>query len=90
MFPSVTFVYDVKSNSSAALPQIQYRFTESFSAAIGVALFGGRPQFKKMSLEPVSLSNHAGGNGAYHNATEQALAQVRDRDELYLRLRYTF
>lgn len=90
LLPSVTFVYDVKSNSSAALPQIQYRFTESFSASVGVALFGGRPQFRKMSLEPISLGNHAGGNGAYHNATEQALAQVRDRDELFLRLRYTF
>ena len=43
----MTWVYDVQSNSGAALPKIQYRFTESFSATFGIALFWGRYQAKE-------------------------------------------
>ena len=35
LLPSVTFVYDLNSNSGAMLPQITYRFTENFSAVGG-------------------------------------------------------
>lgn len=92
LLPSLTLVYDVKSNSAAMLPQIQYRFTENLSATIGAAMFSGRTQYKKMAFEPVSLGNHvsAGSPGAYKSATEQGIAPIRDRDEVYLRLRWTF
>ncbi len=30
------------------------------------------------------------GEGAYHSYVENGLSPVRDRDELFLRLRYTF
>src|SRR5690606_36152334 len=42
LLPGVTFVYDVKSSSGAALPSISYRFTENFSATVGMNLFWGR------------------------------------------------
>jgi len=92
LLPSVTFVYDVKSNSAAALPQIQYRFTENFSATVGVSTFMGRFQNRDMALEPIALNNHAaqGEPGPYHEVTEQGIAPIRDRDEVFLRVRYTF
>lgn len=91
LLPNLTFVYDVKSNSGAALPQIQYRFTESFSATVGVALFMGRFQNRKMYLEPLVNVPHVGGeDGAYQTTTEQGLAAIRERDEVFLRVRWTF
>jgi len=85
-------VYDVKSNSAAALPQIQYRFTENFSATVGVSTFMGRFQNRDMPLEPIALDNQAaqGEPGAYSAVTEQGIAPIRDRDEVFLRVRYTF
>ncbi|MEN8183960.1 MAG: DUF1302 family protein, partial [Myxococcota bacterium] len=35
MLPGVTFVYDLRSNSGAVLPQVSYRFTENFSTTFG-------------------------------------------------------
>jgi hypothetical protein len=92
LLPSVTFVYDVKSNSGAALPQVQYRFTENFSATVGVESFMGRFQNRDMALEPVALTNEAaqGSPGPYHTVTEQGLSPIRQRDEVFLRVRYTF
>ncbi len=89
LLPSMTWVYDVQSNSGAVLPEIQYRFTESFSATFGLALFWGRYQAKEYPLNPLSLDNHV-GRGAYTNWVENGLSVVRQRDELYFNLRYTF
>ncbi|HVP27881.1 MAG TPA: DUF1302 family protein [Myxococcota bacterium] len=92
LLPAVTFVYDVKSNSGAALPQIEYRFTQSFSTTVGVSTFMGRFQNRKMYLEPASLLNQAqfSSPGPYHTVTEQGIAPIRQRDEVFLRVRYTF
>ena len=85
----MTWVYDVQSNSGAALPKIQYRFTESFSATFGLALFWGRYQAKDYPLNPLSLENQV-GRGAYTSWVENGLSAVRQRDEVYFNLRYTF
>jgi hypothetical protein len=89
LLPGITFVYDWKSNSGAALPQIQYRFTENFSATFGAAFFMGRPQTREYPLNPLSLTNHV-GRYQYVSFTEQGLSPVRDRDEVFFKLRYTF
>jgi len=89
LLPSMTWVYDVQSNSGAVLPKIQYRFTESFSATFGLALFWGRYQAKEYPLNPLSLENQV-GRGAYTSWVENGLSAVRQRDEVYFNLRYTF
>ena len=89
LLPSVTFVYDVESNSGAALPAIQYRFTESFSVTFGLNLFLGRFVGKDMPVNPLSLGEQ-NGKGAYHVFTEPGVSVIRDRDEAYVSIRYTF
>jgi hypothetical protein len=89
LLPGVTFVYDVKSNSGAALPEVTYRFTENFSATVGLAGFFGRYQSKVAPLYQNALDNRA-GRGAYTTWAENGLSAIRERDELWLRVRYTF
>jgi hypothetical protein len=45
-----------------------------------------------MLIEPLPLKNQAaqGEPGPYHTVTEQGLAAIRDREEVFLRVRYTF
>jgi hypothetical protein len=89
LLPGVTFVYDFQSNSGAALPTVTYRFTENFSASFGVAGFWGRYEKKPTSLWSVALDNRV-GRGAYKSFVENGLSAVRERDEIFMRIRYTF
>jgi hypothetical protein len=89
LLPSVTWVYDVRSVSGGILPQVSYRFTENFSATVGLNTFWGRWQERQMPIAPVSLDNRV-GSGAYSSFQENGLSVVRDRDEVFLRIRYTF
>jgi hypothetical protein len=82
-------VYDFQSNSGAALPSVTYRFTENFSTTFGMAGFFGRYEKKKAPLWTPGLVNRV-GNGAYKSFVENGLSAVRERDEFYLRIRYTF
>jgi hypothetical protein len=89
LLPGVTFVYDVQSNSGAALPSVTYRFTENFSASVGLAGFFGREQRKSTPLFESALINRA-GRGEYTAFVENGLSGIRERDELWLAIRYTF
>jgi hypothetical protein len=89
LLPGITWVYDMQSESGAALPSITYRFTESFSATFGFALFWGRYEGKDLPLNPLTPSDQAGA-WAYRSWVDNGLAVVRDRDEVYMRIRYTF
>ena len=89
LLPGVTWVYDVQSESGAALPSVTYRFTESFSATFGLAFFWGRYEGKDLAVNPLTPGNQAGA-WAYRTWVENGLAAIRDRDEVYMRLRYTF
>jgi hypothetical protein len=89
LLPSLTLVYDFQSSSGALLPQIQYRFNERFSATLGVAGFWGRFQEKTYPLRPATLDYHV-GKGAYHSFVENGVSPIHDRDEISLKLRYTF
>jgi hypothetical protein len=87
--PNMTFVYDFGSNSGAWLPSVTYRYTENFSVSFGAAVFAGRMAARDMPLSPTSLGNRAGRH-AYDDFVENGLSVVRERDELFLRVRYTF
>jgi hypothetical protein len=89
LLPSVTFVWDMRSDSGAALPEVTYRFTENFSATVGLAGFWGRFQTKKDPLVPASLDNKVGAQ-SYKSHVQNGLAVVNERDEIFLRVRYSF
>jgi hypothetical protein len=90
LLPALTFVYDVASSSYAVLPSVQWRFTENFSAQFGLAFFAGRWEPKVAEISPLGGEPY-NVNRNYDNAFyENGLSPVRDRDEIYLRIRYTF
>jgi hypothetical protein len=89
LLPSLTLVYDASSSSGAGIAQVQYRYTSNFSVTVGVALFAGREEPREMALSPLALGNRTGKN-AYDDFVENGISAVRDRDELFMRLRYTF
>ncbi len=89
LLPSLTSVYDFQSNSGALLPRLQYRFTENFAATFGMAFFWGRWQGKEYPLNPIALDNLT-GPGAYTQWVENGLSPIRQRDEAFFILRYTF
>jgi hypothetical protein len=87
--PSITSVYDFRSASGALLPQVTYRFTENFSASFGLAAFYGRAQYRNTGITQVGPANRVGSH-AYKDGVENGLSLLRDRDEIYLTVRYTF
>jgi hypothetical protein len=87
--PALTLVYDFGSSSAAAIPQVTYRYTSDFSVTFGLAFFEGREEPRPMSLYPTTLSNRVGRH-AYKDFVENGLSAIRDRDEVFFRLRYTF
>ena len=89
LLPSLTVVYDFGSNSGAVLPQVTYLFNAEFSATFGLALFAGREESRPMAISPTVLSDRVGRH-AYEDFVENGLSAIRDRDEIFLRLRYTF
>ena len=89
LLPAATVVYDMRSNSGALLAQLTYRWTESFSATFGVAAFAGRVEKKRAPVNPVASLNRV-GRGRNKSFVENGLSVLRDRDELFLKVRYTF
>ncbi|RIL00796.1 MAG: hypothetical protein DCC71_18630 [Proteobacteria bacterium] len=88
--PAVTFIYDQQSNSGGILPKLTYRFTSNFSATIGTNWFFGRFEMRDIPVNQVSRIDTQVGEDAYRQGVENALALVRDRDEVFFRLRYTW
>jgi len=84
-----TFVYDVNSVSGAVLPSISYRFTESFSVTLGSNIFFGRQQLRDSAINEIRPLNRTGSD-AYKDPVENGLAPLRERDEVYAQIRYTF
>jgi hypothetical protein len=90
LLPSLTTVYFVMNNSFAVLPQVTYRFTENFQATVGLAWFGGREQAIDAPIQGLGPVGENFGRDAYKSFVEPGLALVRERDEVFLRIRYTF
>jgi hypothetical protein len=88
--PALTFVHDFQSVSGALLPSVSYRFDENFSATVGALFFYGRSQWVDMPVNEIGPASNRVGSRAYQDGADNGLALVRDRDELFLRLRYTF
>ncbi len=89
----MVFVYDVQSVSGAVLPQVTYRYNGAFSVTIGAALFMGRGQLVDMPMIPLGPARNRvpdGDGNAFKDQVENGLSVVRDRDEVFLRIRYTF
>ena len=53
------------------------------------ARFSGKAESRDMPLRPTSLSNRVGSHG-YDDFVENGLSVVRDRDEVFLKVRYAF
>jgi hypothetical protein len=90
LIPSLTLVYFVKNNSFAVLPQLTYRYTENFAVSFGLAAFAGREQERVAPINPIAPHGERFGRNAYKTSIEPAIAAIRERDEIYLRIRYTF
>ena len=90
LLPSLTFVYDIRSQSGAVLPQIQYRYTEAFSIIVGAQFFSGRPQMRPISVNGLGPASNQQGRYAYRAASDEGLAIIRQVDNFYMRLRYSF
>ena len=90
LLPSVTIVYFVMNNSLAFLPDITYRFTENFQATFGIAAFMGREEERPMPVNELAIAGSRFGRNAYKTSVENGLAVIRERDEIFLRLKYTF
>jgi hypothetical protein len=90
LVPSLTFVHDFPSHSGAALFGVSYRYTENLSIQVGANAFYGKVRSLEAAL--VAPGTPAGGaaRGSQRFYVENGLSQIRDRDELFLRLRYTF
>jgi hypothetical protein len=88
--PSLVTIYDINSRSGGVLPSIQYRFTESFSAAVGLGIFFGRTELSEMAINPFRPATNRAGQDAYTDSSEHFLSSVRRRDEIWMRLRWTF
>jgi hypothetical protein len=89
LLTATTLVYDFQSNSGGVLPSFTYRFSEAFSAQIGLAFFFGGFDIRPPFLNPTSATTRV-GKSAYSDFVENGLSIVRHRDELFMRIRYTF
>jgi len=88
--PSFTALHDVRSASGAAMPALTYRYSESFSVTVGLLYFWGRTELRDMPIRDLTPVTNRTGRRAYKVGVENSLSQVRRRDELYLRARWTF
>ena len=63
----------------------------SVSLNFGIAFFFGKLQFSPMGISGISsLGGNRGGKHAYENGSYPFLGIVRERDEIFMRIRYTF
>ncbi|MDJ0785794.1 MAG: hypothetical protein QNK05_03235 [Myxococcota bacterium] len=90
LLPNLVMVYDFSSNSSALLPSITYRFNEAFSASFGVAFFAGRFEERSAEIRPLGTPPNLQGSTRNSSFVENGLSAIRQRDEVFLRIRYTF
>ena len=88
--PTMVFVYDFRSNSGGFLPQVNYRFSENFSITVGASVFMGRQRYVDMGVNTIGPASPRSGPHAYQDGSAPGLSIVRDRDEVFMTLRYTF
>jgi hypothetical protein len=68
-----------------------WRVTQSFLIRIGLSTFWWEVDDREAALVAAGTAGQGGrGEGAYRSYVENGLSTVRDRDEISIRLRYTF
>jgi hypothetical protein len=88
LLPAVTWVHDVGSGSGGLVGQVTYRFSEAFSATVGALSFYGQPQENHLPFNPIALPDT---QTSFESHTRfEGLSAIAEREELFLRLRYTF
>jgi hypothetical protein len=90
MIPQLLTVYDIDSRSGAVMPSLEYRMTDSLSATLGVLWFFGRTQLVDMPVNEVAPVVNRVGHDAYRVGVDNGLSGIRKRDEIFLRLRWSF
>jgi hypothetical protein len=90
LLPDLVLVYFVQNNSFAVLPSVTYRYSENFSVTFGIAAFAGREQLRVGPLVDLAPVGEQFGRNAYKTSVQNGLAAIRERDEIFLRVRYTF
>ncbi|HEX5065091.1 MAG TPA: DUF1302 family protein [Myxococcota bacterium] len=88
--PQFVTIYDFRSQSGGLLPSLQYRFTESFSVTVGMLYFFGHTDLTDMGVREYAPAANRSGHDAYENGQDNGLALIRQRDEVFMRLRWTF
>ncbi len=88
LLPAATWVHDVRSGSGGLVGQITYRFSEAFSATVGALAFYGQPDENRLPLHPIALPDTQTDFAA--RTRFEGLSAIAERDELFLRVRYTF
>jgi hypothetical protein len=86
--PVFTFVYDFDSGSGGVLSQLTYRYSEIFSITLGALGFWGQPQSNHIPFQPIALPDTDTRFEA--DTRYEGLSAIAERDEVFLRLRYTF
>jgi hypothetical protein len=90
LLPSVTTVYHFMSQSGGVLPSVQYRLTQSVSVTVGMLYFFGRTQLVDMPVRDIAPATNRVGPDAYKNGVDSDLSLIRKRDELFMRVRWSF
>jgi len=92
LIPGMQVVYDVNSESGAFLWSLGYRITQNFLLQIGLNAFWGSVQSIDSPVEPIGTTGVGIGRGmnSQQQFVENGLSAVRHRDEIFLRLRWTF
>jgi hypothetical protein len=90
LMPQFVTVYDFLSRSGGVMPSLQYRFTDSFSVTVGMLVFFGRTQLVDMPVRELAPAANRAGADAYKDGVDNSLSAIRRRDEVFMRLRWTF
>ncbi|MCG8592521.1 MAG: hypothetical protein MJE66_24795, partial [Proteobacteria bacterium] len=88
LLPNITVIHDFMSHSGGAIMQIGYRFNEVMSLSVGGALFYGGPGLARIPDRQIGITNNG---GSFETRTNfQGLSAISERDEVFMRVRYTF
>jgi hypothetical protein len=90
LIPQLLTVYEFASRSGGVLPSVEYRLTDSLSVTAGVLYFFGRTELSDMALQEVSPVINRTGPNAYRQPIENGFSGIRKRDEIFLKLRWSF
>ena len=88
LLPSLVLIHDLKSASGGAIVQATYRFSEAFSATVGLLTFYGTPGNNRIPYHPIALPNTS--TDFTVRTRFDGLTAIAERDEVFLSLRYTF